>query len=459
MVRKKQNNKRNTSVADYLIIGNSASGLAAAGSIREKDREGRILVLTEEKYKNYSKPLITHYLAGKVNLDDINFKPENFYRDNNIELFTETRVEAIDPDNQEVATDSGERIQYGKLLIAAGGKPMIPGIMVGTHQDRESPGGYSIDSSNYKSVEGIFTLTTLEDSIKIKNYIKKNKIDSATILGGGLIGLKSAEAFLEIGININIIELADRVLAATFDSEASSIIENAIQSKGSRIYKNNTIDKIFIDNKRISGYRLQDGEENECRLLIMAIGVIPNISFIDKDILKAGRGIIVNEKMQTTVENIYASGDIIEGKDMLLEENRNIAIWPLAVRQGDIAGKNMTGSETIYEGGFFMNSVEILGIPSISMGITNPSAGDSTEIKKEFRPNEDIYKKIVIKDNKVIGIIMVGNIERAGIYCGLIRNRIDLSGVKENIFREDFGIIHLPADYKKHLVVGEGIEV
>ena len=108
-----------------------------------------------------------------------------------------------------------------------------------------------------------------------------------------------------------------------------------------------------------------------------------------------------------------------------------------------------------------MNSVEILGVPSISMGLTNLSMQDdnTVEIKKEFKPDENLYKKIVIKDNRIIGIIMVGNIERAGIYAGLIRNKINLSGVKQNIFKENFGIIHLPSDYKKHLVVGEGIEV
>jgi len=121
----------------------------------------------------------------------------------------------------------------------------------------------------------------------------------------------------------------------------------------------------------------------------------------------------------------------------------------------------MAGNPVDYEGGFFMNSVEILGIPSISMGVTNLTMQDDNtiEIKKDFRPNQNLYKKIVIKDNRIIGVIMVGNIERAGIYSGLIQNKIDLSGVKENIFREDFGIIHLPSEYKKHLVVGEGIEV
>ena len=108
-----------------------------------------------------------------------------------------------------------------------------------------------------------------------------------------------------------------------------------------------------------------------------------------------------------------------------------------------------------------MNSVELLNIPSISMGITGTGDDEdkNIEILKDFNPEKNIYKKVVIRNNRVIGLIIIGNIERAGIYAGLIRNKIDISGVKEHILREDFGIIHLPADYKKHLVVGEGIEV
>jgi NAD(P)H-nitrite reductase large subunit len=448
-------------IIDYLIIGNSASGMAAAKSIRKADKEGTILVLTEEEYANYSKPLITYYLAGKVSLDNIHFRDKDFFAANNIELLTNTRVVSVDDEKSQVTTGSGDIIRYGKLLLASGGRPIIPRIKLGSSKSGDPTGESYLDGSNYSDIQGIFTLTTLEDAIRIKNYIEKNEIDSATILGGGLIGLKSAEAFLELGIKINIIELADRILAATFDSQASGIIENAIEARGSRIYKNNTIEEIFTESGKIRGYRLRDGRENKCRLLIMAIGVNPDLSIIDAEKVMAGRGIKVNDRMQTSVGNIYASGDVVEGFDILLEENRNIAIWPLAVKQGSVAGSNMAGKETHYSGGFFMNSVEILGIPSISMGLTNENMADdnTVEIKKEFRPDKNLYRKIVIKDKKVIGLIMVGNIERAGIYSGLIRNRIDLSGVKENIFREDFGIIHLPSDYKKHLVVGEGIEV
>ncbi|MES0341084.1 MAG: FAD-dependent oxidoreductase [Candidatus Humimicrobiaceae bacterium] len=457
----KVNNKKIEGIIDYLIIGNSASGLAAAESIREIDKKGRLVVITEEEYTNYSKPLITYYLAGKVTLDNIYFKDEKFYKDNNIELFTNTNIKSVDPEKMEVIARNGDRIKYKKLLIASGGSPIVPMIKISSRSGKTVLPFDSIDSSNYHEVGGIFTLTTLEDSIRIKNYIEKNEIKSITILGGGLIGLKSAEAFLEIGLKINIVELADRVLAATFDSQASGIIENVIESTGSKIYKNNTIEEIFVDSGKVSGYRLRDGRENDCDLLVLAIGVNPDLGFIKEGTIETGRGIKVDSKMKTSAENIYASGDIVEGLDILLEENRNIAIWPLAVRQGNIAGSNMAGNAVSYEGGFFMNSVEILDIPSISMGVTNLSMQDdnTVEIKKIFKPDQNLYRKIVIKDNKIIGVIMVGNIERAGIYSGLIKNRIDLSGVKENIFREDFGIIHLPSEYKKHLVVGEGIEV
>jgi NAD(P)H-nitrite reductase large subunit len=161
------------------------------------------------------------------------------------------------------------------------------------------------------------------------------------------------------------------------------------------------------------------------------------------------------------MDNIYAAGDVAVSRDRLSNEQKNIAIWPLAIRQGSIAGMNMSGEKVKYQGGFFMNSVEILGIPSISIGLNNldDKANEGVKVYSQFNPERYIYRKVTIKDDKVVGIILVGSIERAGIYCGLISNEIDISSVAVNIAREDFGIIQLPAGYRKHLVVGEGIEV
>jgi len=460
MIRK-NNTKKNNKLIDYVIIGNSAAGLAAAESIRELDKTGKITVLSEEEHLNYSKPMITYFLTGSVDLKRISFKDREFYRVNNIDIRINTRVKSVDTDKMSLTVEDGGRIGFSKLLIASGGKPIIPRIRASGAGSGEDVSFNAVDSMNYKKIGGIFTLATLRDAIRIKDYLKKNSVKRISILGGGLIGLKAAEAFLDMGIDINIIELADRVLSATFDRQASGIIEEKVKSRGSKIYKNNTIEEVYITKGNISGYRLNDDRKMECRLLVIAVGVIPNTGFIYGGKVKINRGILVDDRMQTSVKNIYAAGDVAEGLDMLLKENKNIAIWPLAVMQGAVAGNNMAGGNKKYSGGFFMNSVEILQIPSISMGLTviEDKRGKDIEVLKDFNPDKHIYKKIVIRNNRIIGVILVGNIERAGIYAGLIRNEIDISSVRENISRENFGIIHLPADYKKHLVVGEGIEV
>jgi len=439
-------------MVDYLVIGNSAAGINAAEAIRREDRAGSILVLTEEGFGNYSKPLITYYLAGKVPLEKMYYRSPEFYAENNIELSLKTRVTHIDTQKRQAVSSDGQAFSYRRLLIASGGRPIIPQI--------EVSGLGKLDEEMDK-VKGIYTLTTIEDARNIKNYIRENNIEKATVLGGGLIGLKAAEALLELGLKISLIELSDRILAATFDRRASEIMESRIKEKAGRIYTSNTIEKISVKGNSLKRVVLADGTEIDCNLLVAAVGVKPNISFIDTGKIKADRGIKAGLHMETSAPDVFAAGDVVQSPDILSGQDANIAIWPLAVMQGRVAGMNMAGKKEIYGGGFFMNSVEILGIPSISMGLSGVQDGGLGELevlsKVDF--NKKSYRKIVIRDNCIVGIIMVGNIERAGIYAGLIKDKIDIGNIKEYIIREDFGLIQLPAEYKKHLVVGEGIEV
>jgi len=457
---------------DYLIIGNSAAGLSAAASIRKNDKNGTISIISSEEYTNYSKPLITYYLAGKVSLEKIYFKSESFYKDNNFKLILGSKVDFLDEKQMLAGLSDGNQISYKKLLISSGGKPIIPKIRVVEDQNKlvgsigsndvHSGIGYagkSPDKVNYSDIKGVFTLTTLEDAIKLKKYIDENNLKSATILGGGLIGLKTAEAMLELGLQITIIELSDRILAASFDKNASEIIENKIEENSGSIFTNTTVDEIIVTGGKLASVVLRNGKKLATNLLIIAVGVKPNVEFIKNQSIKLNSGIVVDDYLKTSMDNIYAAGDVAVSRDRLSNEQKNIAIWPLAIRQGGIAGMNMSGEEVKYQGGFFMNSVEILGIPSISIGLNNLDEAAGVKIFSQFNPERGIYRKVTIKDNKVVGIILVGSIERAGIYCGLISNEIDISSVAVNIAREDFGIIQLPADYRKHLVVGEGIEV
>jgi NAD(P)H-nitrite reductase large subunit len=457
-ISSKKSDGQNESL-DYVIIGNSAAGVSAAESIRRIDKKSKISIFTDEKYVNYSKPLITYFLSGKLDLEKVYFKDNGFYKNNDIDLRLGLRVMSIDPTGQSLVTDKNKIITFSKLLIACGGKPVIPEIKVIDRAGNAETLKNTIDKTG-----GIFTLTTLDDAVKLKKYIEKKNIKSASILGGGLIGLKAAEAFLELGIKLNIIEFSGQVLSASFDKTTSEIITSCIEEAGSSIFTNSTIDEIYIDESGgIFEYRLKNGKKFPCNLLVVAVGVFPDVSIIKDSAgsIIADNGIVVDQFLKTSSDNIYAAGDVIKSFDMLTEKNRNIAIWPLAVRQGNIAGKNMAGMQVSYSGGFFMNSVEILGIPVISMGLSNIADNtiEQVETFKVHNPHKKIYRKIVIRDNKVIGAILAGAIERAGIYAGLIINAIDISDIKDNMAKEDFGIIQLPEGYRKHLVVGDGIEV
>lgn len=426
----------------YLIIGNSIAGVSCIEAIRQLDSKGKIIVISDEVVLNYSRPLISYYLGKKVPKEKMSFRDKDFYRKNRVEVLLNTKAQKIDTKKKEVYLDGGRKVKFRKLLIATGGKPIIPPI---EGLDRVK--------------EGVFTFTKFSDAQRLIDFIKGHNIKEAVVLGAGLIGLKCTEGLVERGLTVTIIELADRVLANTFDKDASDILEQALNKLGCSVIKEDTIVKIVSVKGRIQKVVLKSGKEISTKLLVLAIGVRPNIDLIKNTPISHDRGIIVNEFMETNVKGIYAAGDVAQGKDFLLEVNSVIAIWPVASRQGKVAGFNMAGRPTEYEGLFIMNSVELAGIPTISFGITNPQDSEKYEILSKKEQEHNFYRKVVLKDNKIVGAIFLGRIERAGIFSGLIKDKIDVSSFKQDLLSDEFGLLVLPAEYRKHLVTGEGIEV
>lgn len=426
----------------YLIIGNSAAGVAAIEGIREYDKKGKITVISEEPHSNYSRPLISYLLGKKVNLKALPYREKNFYKDNKVELILNKKATELELKKKYVLLSDKRRSHFNKLLIAAGGVPVIPKIK-----------GADLD--------GVFTFTNLAESQEIERYIKANKVKDTVVIGGGLIGLKATEALIELGIKVTIVELADRILSATFDKKASNIIETALEKIGCKLITNNTTVKIenkkFLPRRqagKIKSVILKDKQEIKCDLVILAIGVRPNIDLVKNTPIKTNKGILVDEYMQTNIKDIYAAGDCAQAKDLLLKINRPIAIWPAAVRQGKIAGFNIAGKKIEYKGSFSMNSVELCGIPTISVGESCPQ-GKGCQVLEYCEQKKFIYKKIVLRNERIVGAIFIGNIERAGIYTGLIKDKVDISSFKEHLLKEDFGLINLPKEYRKHLVAEE----
>ncbi|OGS20040.1 MAG: hypothetical protein A2252_01985 [Elusimicrobia bacterium RIFOXYA2_FULL_39_19] len=427
----------------YLIIGNSVAAVACVESIRRTDAEGSITLVSDETYHTYSRPLISYLLGGKIGPERMFYRDNNFYTENNVNAILGKKAVKIDADKKTVVLNDGSELGYEKLMISTGGTPIVP----------DMPG---VKSS------GVFTFTTWDDTNNIKEYIEKNKVKKAVVIGGGLIGLKATEALLALDIKVTILELADRILAATFDKKASAIIGSELEKVGCAVITNNTVTKINAAKtgaKNIKEVVLKNKKKIPAEILIVAIGVRPNIEFLKSSGIKTNRGIVVDDKMQSSLKDVYAAGDCCEAKEFLSGLPQVIAIWPSAARQGRIAGNNMAGGTEKYTGNLAKNSVELCGVPTISVGLTDTTKEKALEVIEVYEPENLIYRKVVIRNNKIVGIVFVGNITRAGIYTGLIKDGVDISSFRSHILKEDFGLISLPKEYRKHLVSGAGIEV
>jgi len=422
---------------NYTIIGNSAAAIGAVEAIRSHDRRGEIVIVSREPYRAYSRPLITYLLAEEIGKACMFYRERDFYKRNRVRTFLEKEVETIQSGDQRLLLKGGETLDFEKLLIAVGGAPIVPQVK-GIH------------------VRGVFTCITWDNAKEMKNYIKEYAVESVVIIGGGLIGLKAAEALLALGLRVTVVELMDRVLSATFDKKASEMVQRQLRSKGIHLITENTVEKIFGLNKRVEAVVLKDECRIDCQMVVFGIGVVPNIDLVKGTPIHFNKGIQVDGHMETSISGIYAAGDVVEIPDLLLETIRPIAIWPNAYRQGWIAGCNMAGIPKQYEGTFAMNSIDICGIPTISVGMTQASE-NGFEVLQQLDRKKETYKKIILRDGVIVGTIFVGDIDRAGIYTGLIREKINVNEFKDILLREDFGLISLPREYRKHLVRGEGI--
>lgn len=419
----------------YLIIGNSVAAVAAVSGIRQVDADGDITLISLETQHTYSRPLITYLLGGKVDEEQMAYRPADWYEKSGVRTMLGTEVTRVDPEAHTVGTADGQTIGYEKLLVAVGGTPIVPRDVQGA------------------DAEGVFTFTTIDDADAIASYIEEHQVRSAIVVGGGLIGLKSVEALLDLGISTTVVELADRMLSATFDETASALAQRRLARAGVEVRTGTTVTELLSEDGRVVGAKLTDGETLPCELLIFAIGVLPATGIVQDTDIDTDRGIIVDDGMRTSAENVYAAGDVAQARALLCGTNRCIAIFPNAYRQGIVAGRNMAGAEAQWEGGLVMNSVTIVDLPTISVGVTE-ALGEGYEELSELDDAALHYRKLVLHEGRIVGAVFVGDIDRAGIITGLIRERIDVSEIRDVLMSDDFGLISLPAAYRERVLSG-----
>jgi len=390
----------------YVIVGGSASAISAVEAIRSIDKDSSIDLFSDEATPLFSRVLLPYYIAEELSKPLLSFRSADFFEQNRVTPHLGVKVRSILADSKMIQTEDGKSYSYDKLLLATGGNPIIPPIR-----------GIEL--------QGIFPLKTMADAEKIYHF----KAKRAVVIGAGSVGVESSISLKRRGMEVTLLEQLGQVLPTVFDEEAASVVQKRIEElgittilgeKALQFEGNGQVKKVITESRVI-----------ECDMVIIAVGIRPAIELAQEAGIEIGStgGIKVNPEMMTSIADIYASGDVAETYDITRDSPWVNAIWPCAVEQGRIAGLNMAGKRVLYEGSFRRNSIgNFIGIPAISMGLLRAETCSTCEGGEAFQEikkrTKETYKKLILKNGRLVGVILVGPTQKAGLYQILLKKKM-----------------------------------
>lgn len=395
----------------YIIIGQGAAGANAAFRLRQLDPDTPVTVITQEPDFYYSRIDLPDIIAGKFEADRALLKGPDDFRECGIDCRMDCLVTAVEPAKRSIVLSTGEILSYRKLLLATGSRPLLP----------------PMEGIN---AQGVYSLWNIRQATEIIAAAASAK--TAAVIGAGLIGLKTALALAEHGLKVTVVERLPRVMPRQLDAEASAIMAAALRAKGITILTGVGVERFETDGRMLRGVRTKDGVVF-ADMAVVSVGVQANIDLAVKAGINADKGIQVDEHMQTSVADIYAAGDAAEVVDALSGRQIVPAIWPEAVRQGRIAASNIAGRKESYVPGITMNSVEIAGVPLVSVGRIEEEADDQVFVYRR----SNTYIKTIISDGVLTGALCIGNIKQAGVLGNLVLRQAKIEQ-PEALLRKDF---------------------
>lgn len=392
----------------YVIIGNGVAAAACIEGIRGVDSEGSITVVSQEKHHVYCRPLISYLLEGKTDRERMLYRPADFYTKNGASVLYGRTAIKVDKDTKKVTLDDGQTVDYTRLCIATGSSPFVPPF------------------NGLDTVQKKCAFLTLDDADTLEKAITGDS--KVLIVGAGLIGLKCAEGILERVGSITVCDLADRVLSSILDTQSAKIVQTHLENLGVSFLLSDSVDRFDVN----KAY-MKSGREVDFDVLVLAIGVRANIGLVKDAGGETNRGIIIDDRMQTSIPDIYAVGDCAEGNDISFGQRRVLALLPNAYFQGHCAGINMAGGDFIFDKAIPMNSIGFCGFHMMTAG-SSFKPEDGGEVYEEI--DEKHVKKLFYRNDTLTGFMLVGETCRAGIYTAMIREKTPLSSVNFELLKE-----------------------
>lgn len=364
----------------FVILGNGAAGISAAVAIRERNRTCKVIMVSDEPFFSYNRPMLTKSLSSLKNSDEIAIHDANWYTENNIVNKLGVRAVKMDPAAKTITMDNGELLYFDKCIYALGSECFIPPAIGSTKPE-------------------VVAIRRFSDVEKIRKLLPRVK--NTVVIGGGVLGLEAAWEMSKSS-RVTILEIADKLMPRQLDDAAGELMAEIIRSLGIDFRLNANIKEIMGD-ASVTGVRLDDGTVYPADLVIVSSGVRANIAIAKEAGLETDRGVIVNEKMETSASDIYACGDCA------VYNGINYAIWPQALSMGKIAGANAAGDLLVYE-----QIAPALTFEGMNTALF--AAGDNGKNPKlEYRTKEvrdqanKTYEKYYFVDNKLAGVILIGD--------------------------------------------------
>lgn len=383
-VEAEENEFSNDTKNFYIILGNGAAGHYAAEAIRKRDRTGTITMISNEPYRTYNRPMLTKSIMAGLNEEQIAVEDASWYEENHIYQILGHEVVKIDPEAKEVHLDDGSKYHYTKLIYALGSECFIPPIK-GADKD------------------GVIAIRRLSDTKKVAEKLKETK--HAVVIGGGVLGLEAAWELKKSRCEVTVLELAPVLMGRQLDKTAGEMLKKISEGQGIQIHTGVQIEAIE-GGEKAEGVRLADGTVIPAELVIVSCGVRANTALAKEAGIETDRAVIVNEKMETNIPDIYACGDCAQ------YEGINYAIWPQAVEEGKTAGAQAAGDDNTY-------STVPAALSFHGMNTALFAAGDNgqnpdliyktVEYKDEGKKQ---YQKYYFLNNRLCGVILIGDTSR-----------------------------------------------
>lgn len=400
----------------YVIIGNGIAGIHALETIRKADPDGSMTIVAAETFPPYCRPMISLVLEGSIEERDLAIRPQDYYEAYGIQAVVGERVEAIDVDKRIVLTNGTRRIPYDKLLVASGADPR------------------SISAQGLELRRIFF----MRNCAHVRHMVEcLPEVKRALVLGGGLVGFKAAYGLLKRGVQVTMLIRSDYPLSMQVDSFAGGMILDELVRKGLEVRVGSEA-VAFEGNGAVREACLNDGSVLSCDMVVIGKGVRPAASFLPRDRIQVDLGVLVDDHLQTSVPGVYAAGDVAEHFDVARKCRWVNAIWPVAVEQGRVAGMNMAGFKVAYKGSLGRNVMRVFDMDVLSGGLVTPS-DENCRVLADFRPRQGTYRKLVIRDGKLVGLVMVNRIEEGGTLLSLIHQEVPLRIPDESLLAASFG--------------------